>query len=72
MPAMTNLSYDIVTVLQNKLEAVAAYEAYLKDCKESGDTACQKLVAELKKDDERHVSQLRAELERMIKEGKFH
>ncbi len=26
MPAMTNLSYDILTVLQNKLEASAAYD----------------------------------------------
>jgi bacterioferritin (cytochrome b1) len=72
MPAMTNLSYDIVTVLQSKLEAIAAYDIYLKDCKESGDAACQKLVAELKKDDERHVTQLRAELERMVREDKFH
>ncbi|MGE5333842.1 MAG: hypothetical protein ACM3N4_04015 [Nitrososphaerota archaeon] len=71
MPAMKNLSYDIVTVLQSKLEAVAAYEIYLKDCKESGDTSCQKLVAELKQDDERHVGLLRAELERMVREGKF-
>lgn len=72
MPAMNNLSYDILTVLQSKLEAVAAYEAYLKDCKESGDAACQKLVAELKHDDEQHVKRLRAELERMIRDGKFH
>ncbi|HEX5441451.1 MAG TPA: hypothetical protein VFW76_11240 [Ktedonobacterales bacterium] len=71
MPAMTNLSYDIVTVLQNKLEAVAAYDVYLKDCKESGDSACQQLVAELKRDDERHVAKLRAELERMVREDKF-
>lgn len=71
MPAMTNLSYDIVTVLQSKLEAIAAYETYMKDCMESGDTACQNLVAELKQDDERHVVRLRAELERMVREGKF-
>lgn len=71
MPTMTNLSYDIVTVLQSKLEAIAAYEIYLKDCKESGDSACQQLVAELKMDDERHVAKLRAELERMVREGKF-
>lgn len=72
MPAMTNLSYDILTVLQNKLQAIAAYDAYLKDCQESGDAECQQLVAELKQDDERHVTKLRAELERMVKEDKFH
>ncbi|HEX9068462.1 MAG TPA: hypothetical protein VF807_06805 [Ktedonobacterales bacterium] len=71
-PPMSNLSYDVLTVLQNKLEAVAAYELYLKDCQESGDTECQTLVAELKADDERHVERLRKELERMVRAGKFH
>jgi bacterioferritin (cytochrome b1) len=70
-PPMSNLSYDVLTVLQNKLEAVAAYESYLKDCHEAGDTECQKLVAELKADDERHVGLLRQELERMVRAGTF-
>lgn len=70
--AMTNLNYDLLTVLQNKLEAVAAYEQYIKDCQQSGDTECQELVAELKRDDERHIEKLRGEVERMVKEGKFH
>lgn len=70
-PVMSNLSYDLLTVLQNKLEALAAYEIYLKDCHESGDAECQRLVAELKADDERHVEKLRLELERMVRAGKF-
>lgn len=70
--AMSNLNYDLLTVLQNKLEAVAAYEQYLKDCEQSGDKECQDLVAELKRDDERHIEKLRAEVERMVKAGKFH
>ncbi len=70
--AMTNLNYDLLTVLQNKLEAVAAYEQYIKDCQQSGDKECQELVAELKRDDERHIEKLRGEVERMVKEGKFH
>jgi bacterioferritin (cytochrome b1) len=68
---MTNLSYDVLTVLQNKLEAVAAYEHYLKDCHESGNAECQKLVAELKADDERHIELLRKEIERMVRAGTF-
>ncbi len=69
---LSNLNYDLLTVLQNKLEAVAAYELYLKDCQESGDKECQQLVASLKHDDERHVELLRKELERVVNEGKFH
>lgn len=43
---LSNLNYDLLTVLQNKLEAVAAYETYLKDCQQSGDKECLDLVAE--------------------------
>lgn len=69
---LSNLNYDLLTVLQNKLEAVAAYEVYLKDCQKSGNKECQQLVAELKRDDERHIERLRGELERIVREGKFH
>lgn len=69
---LSNLNYDLLTVLQNKLEAVAAYEVYLKDCQKSGNTECQQLVSELKRDDERHIERLRAELERIVRDGKFH
>ena len=69
---LSNLNYDLLTVLQNKLEAVAAYETYLQDCKAAGNAECQALVADLKRDDERHVERLRAELERLVKAGQFH
>jgi hypothetical protein len=69
---LSNLNYDLVTALQSKLEAVAAYEVYLKDCEQSGDKECQELVAELKRDDERHIERLRGELERIVRAGKFH
>jgi hypothetical protein len=69
---LSNLNYDLLTVLQNKLEAVAAYEMYLKDCRQSGDKECQELVTGLKRDDERHIEQLRAEVERLVRAGKFH
>jgi len=69
---LSNLNYDLLTVLQNKLKAVAAYEIYLADCQQAGESECQALVADLKRDDERHIERLRAELERLVKAGKFH
>lgn len=69
---ISNLNYDLLTILQNKLEAIAAYETYLHDCEQAGEAECHQLVDELKRDDERHVEFLRAELERIVKEGKFH
>lgn len=70
--SLSNLNYDLLTVLQNKLEALAAYDLYLKDCQESGDEECRKLVDDLRRDDERHVERLRAEVERKVREGAFH
>jgi hypothetical protein len=69
---MSNLNYDLLTILQSKLEALAAYEAYEQDCRETGDKECQDIVAQLKRDDERHVEILRGELERIVRAGKFH
>ncbi len=69
---LSNLNYDLLTILQNKLEAIAAYEVYLRDCKEAGQHDCQDLVAQLKREDERHIELLRAKLEQVVREGKFH
>lgn len=69
---LSNLNYDLLTILQSKLEAIAAYEDYERDCRESGNKECQDLVIQLKRDDERHVELLRAELERIVRAGKFH
>jgi hypothetical protein len=69
---LSNLNYDLLTILQNKLEAIAAYDVYLRDCKEAGQHDCQELVAGLKRDDEKHVERLRAKLEQIAREGKFH
>ncbi len=68
---ISDLGYDILTTLQSKLEAVWAYEQYLEDCEDGGDDALRQLFEEIKRDDERHVERLRAELERMVKDGRF-
>ncbi len=69
---LSNLNYDLLTILQNKLEAIAAYEIYLRDCQEAGERECHELVAQLKRDDERHIERLRTKLEQITREGKFH
>ena len=35
---ITNLTYDLITLLQNKLEAITAYEVYKQDAQEAGNT----------------------------------
>lgn len=68
---MNDLSYDILTILQSKLDATAIYDTYMEDADEAADPKVKTLFEQIKKDDERHVEQLTAELERLVKEGKF-
>lgn len=68
---MSNLSYDVLSVLHNKLEAVAVYPQYIEDARRAEDEKFRQLLEEIKRDDDRHVERLRGELERLVKEGKF-
>ena len=63
---VANVEYDILTVLQSKLEAVAAYDQFIQDCERADDKECAKLLAEIKQDDARHADRLRAQLRRLI------
>ncbi len=38
---VSNLTYDLVTALQNKLQAITAYDKFLKDA--HGDEQCTKI-----------------------------
>ena len=64
--ASNNLEYDLITVLQSKLEANAAYDTYLKDCEQAGDQECRRLFEQIKRDDARHAEDLRTQLVRVL------
>lgn len=69
---LSDLNYDLLTILQNKLQALAAYAKYQQDCQRVGASDCEALIATMRRDDERHVERLRDELERIVKAGEFH
>ncbi len=69
--AMSDLSYDVLTALQSKLEAIAAYEVYIEDCEDAGEEQTRTLFEELMQEEEQHAERLRSELERLVREGKF-
>ena len=68
---LSDLSYDVLTALQSKLEAVNAYEIYIEDCQEAGDEETARLFEEILEDEEKHVERLRERLEQLVREGKF-
>jgi len=64
-------TYDLITTLQSKLEAVGIYDTFIEDCREAGAEECAQLFEEIWRDDERHVQRLAAELERLAQRGFF-
>ena len=69
--AISDPTFDLITALQSKLEAVAIYETYIEDFEDAGDDRVRQLFEEIKRDDEQHAERLRAEVERLVREGKF-
>jgi bacterioferritin (cytochrome b1) len=68
--AVSNLEYNILTVLQSKLEGIAVYDKYIADCGQSGDDECRRLFEDLKRQDEQNVERLREVLSRVMNQGK--
>jgi rubrerythrin len=68
---LSDVSFDLISALQNTLEAVTIYDTYIDDCEEAGDDQCRQLFEELKGEEARQAGRLRQELERLVREGKF-
>lgn len=61
---VNNLTYDLITALQNKLQAVTAYDKFLKDAQ--GDEQCTKIFQQMQQDDRKHADMLQQELARHL------
>jgi bacterioferritin (cytochrome b1) len=68
---LSDVSYDLLTALQSKLEAVNIYEVYIEDCEEAGDDETRRLFEEILQEEEQHVERLSARLEQLVRDGKF-
>ena len=68
---MNDLAYDVITVLQNKLQGLAAYEHFLKDAVTAGHADLAKLIESIRADDQKHVAELTKALETLAKEGRL-
>lgn len=55
--AIDDLTYDIVTLLQKKAKALAAFETYLEDARDDEDV--HDLFAQMRRQEEEHVRLLR-------------
>jgi len=69
--AMSNLEYDLLTVLQNKAEAVKAYETYINDAQSQDSQPCVELFQKLKQQDMQQAQEIRHHLQEVMQKGKM-
>jgi hypothetical protein len=61
---LDDLTYDIVSILHEKSQALEAYDDYIEDAQENPDTV--KLLEDIRRHDEEDVQKLRFELGRLL------
>ena len=59
---ITNLEYDIISVLQSKLEGIAAYTKFIEDARRENNRECEQMFSELMEQDRQHAERLRSVL----------
>lgn len=68
---ISNLEYDLLTVLQNKSEALKAYDTYMKDAQEMGSQPCVELFQKLQQADMEQAQEIRQHLQQVMQQGKM-
>lgn len=69
--SISNLEYDLLTVLHNKAEAIQAYDTYIQDAEQTGSQPCAELFQKLKQSDMEQAQQLRQHLQEVMQKGKM-
>lgn len=68
---ISNLEYDLLTVLENKAQALRAYETYIKDAQAIDSQPCVQLFQKLQQEDKQHAEELRHHLQEVMQKGKM-
>ncbi|MBD2185729.1 MULTISPECIES: hypothetical protein [Aerosakkonema] len=68
---ISNLEYDLLTVLHNKAEAIQAYDSYIQDAEQTGSQPCAELFQKLKQSEMQQVQEVRQHLQEVMQKGKM-
>ncbi|BAT52985.1 unknown protein [Nostoc sp. NIES-3756] len=66
---ISNLEYDFITVLQNKAEAVRAYDKYIEDAQAANSKPCVDLFQKLRQSDIEQAQEIRNHLQEVMQKG---
>lgn len=67
--AISDLEYDLLTVLQNKAEAVQMYDTYIQDAQQANSQPCMELLRKMQQADRDQVQELRQHLQEVMQKG---
>ena len=59
---LSNLAYDWVTLIQNKAQALVAYDQYIKDAEAAGATECTAFFRTVHDADKAHLAEAKQHL----------
>lgn len=69
--AVSDLEYDLLTVLKNKAEAVQIYNTYIQDAEQAGSQPCVQLLQKLQQEDMQQAEEIRQHLQQVMQKGKM-
>jgi hypothetical protein len=71
MASASDLTYHLLHVVQNNLEACVAYDLYMKDRQRACDKEAEKLLTVLMAGDKRRIEELVTAITRCAREGRL-
>ena len=69
--AISNLEYDLLTVMKHKAEALKAYATYIQDAEEMQSQPCAELFKKLQQQDMQQAEEIRHHLQEVMQKGKM-
>jgi len=67
--AISNLQFDMVSILHSKAEGLEAYDKYMKDAQGENSQPCVELLQRLKRQDEEAVMEVKQHLTELLQKG---
>ncbi|MEC4892921.1 MAG: hypothetical protein SAL07_13010 [Oscillatoria sp. PMC 1051.18] len=69
--AVSDLEYDLLSVLHNKSEAIKAYDTYIQDAQAKDSKPCVELFKKLQEQDISTANEVREHLKQVMEKGKM-
>lgn len=66
---LSDLAYDLVTIMHNKAKAIRAYETYIGDAQKANSQECAQLMQRIHEDDLRHLEELKLHVAAVLTGG---